>query len=139
MTETIENRIREAAHTLRLLPSPDGRYLTTIRAWWPDAPNEWTAYNAVGATMPRLVPSAAEIDRMDQVLGWMTALAKDRLPPRLPSDTGRIVWQRAAGASWPRIMRSRRAWQPGGNSRESLRQVYKAGLVLIAFAANSTS
>jgi len=131
----VEDRIREAARTLRLLPSTDARYRVALRAWWPDAPDEWTAYAAADARTPRLVPSAGEIDRLDEVLTWMTALAVGRLPPKLPGDTGRIVWARASGASWPRIMRSRRARQRGGNSRESLRQIYRTGLVLVAIRA----
>ena len=130
--ERIEDRICEAARTLQLLPSPGARFLAQLRSWWPEAPDEWSAYAAADAAVPRIIPTAAEIDRMDEVLAWMTALAIDRLPPKLPADTGRIVWARAAGASWPRIMRSRRAKQRGGNSRESLRQVYKAGLYLVA-------
>ena len=130
--ERIEDRICEAARTLQLLPSPGARFLAQLRSWWPEAPDEWSAYAATDATVPRLIPTAAEIDRMDEVLTWMTVLAINRLPPKLPADTGRIVWARAAGASWPRIMRSRRAKQRGGNSRESLRQVYKAGLYLVA-------
>ena len=133
--KNVEDRIREAARTLRLLPSMDRRFLAQLRSWWPEAPDEWSAYAATDATAPRIIPSAAEIDRLDQVLTWMTALAVERLPLKLPEDTGRIVWARAAGASWPRIMRSRRARQRGGNSRESLRQVYRAGLAIVAARA----
>src|SRR3990167_6121208 len=101
--ERIEDRICEAARTLQLLPSPGARFLAQLRSWWPEAPDEWSAYAATDATVPRIIPTAAEIDRMDEVLAWMTALAVER-----------------------------RARQRGGNSRESLRQVYKAGLCLVA-------
>ena len=134
--EEVEDRIREAARTLRLLPSMDRRFLAQLRSWWPEAPDEWSAYGAADTCMPRLVPSAAEIDRLDKVLAWMTALAVEQLPPKLPEDTGRIVWARAAGASWPRIMRSRQQRQRGGNSRESLRQVYRAGLAIVTARVN---
>ena len=134
--ERIEDRICEAARTLQLLPSPGARFLAQLRSWWPEAPDEWSAYAATDATVPRIIPTAAEIDRMDEVLKWMTVLAVDRLPLKLPTDTGRIVWARASGASLPRIMRSRRQRQRGGNSRESLRQVYRAGLAIVTARVN---
>ena len=135
--ETMEDRIREAAQTLRRLPSVDARFLVQLRSWWPDAPNEWTAYAATDAVAPRIVPSAAAIDQMDEVLGWMTALASHRLPANLPPDTGKIVWARASGAPWPKIMRLRTIRQKGGNSRESLRKIYTAGLFIMAWRAGA--
>ena len=133
---TLEDRICEAAQTLRRLPSVDARFLGLLRSWWPEAPDEWTAYAATDAAMPRLIPSGQAIDQMDEVLEWMTALAVERLPAHLPADTGRIVWSRASGAPWGKIMRLRQARQKGGNSRESLRKIYSAGLSIVASKAN---
>jgi hypothetical protein len=53
----------------------------------------WHGYAAVGVTAPRLLPSPAEIDQLDQVLKWLYGAS-------LPVHQRRLIWLRAEGRGW---------------------------------------
>ncbi len=66
---------------------------------------------------------------MDEVLEWTTAcFAHDKLPFNLPADTIHVVWGRAFGFSWRKIMVARRRWTTRPGSHETCRRVYQGGL-----------
>lgn len=146
MQMLIEARLMEAARTMRRLPAADAAIvsgLKNVRAKWPDYVQEgfdaWIGYNREKASYRPDPPSAAEIDRMDEILEtWLAWLQPQNLPSGLPSDLGRIVWARSACLPWSAIItkRSERHGSgigrvPGGNSYTSLRQHYTAALRLI--------
>ena len=79
----VQARIAEAARTLRSMPldGPAG-----YRSAWPDTLRERIDVVANALEMggrhedmrpPRAVPSAAAIDRMDDVLGWLLELTPE--------------------------------------------------------------
>lgn len=85
--EAVAARLKEAARTLQTMPTdkPKG-----YRAMWPDAPHDArTAYGYYGdplnlykreRQMPdvRFTPEPGAIDRMDECLGWLHWLSKER-------------------------------------------------------------
>ena len=95
-------------------------------------------------------PSGRELTRLDQVIGWMAEyLSPDSLAQHMPPDTGRVMWARASGLPWPRIIQARKAFYglrqavgggkspiPGGNSHPSLRLIYQNGLAYLAQQLN---
>lgn len=88
----IEDRLEEAALTLRRLPNPLGSGSRGFGSSWPETVRSvHTAYGYERARM-RVVPSAREISRMDEAIGWLR-LIKD-------PDDRRIVWMRAEGHRW---------------------------------------
>lgn len=72
------DRIDEAAATLRKLPDPDRRFLSTRgRSNWPTViMSFWEAYGLEAPKMRLPPPSAQAIDRMDEVLNWMGWLTR---------------------------------------------------------------
>lgn len=92
----VEDRLEEAATTLKHLPDPPGSGARGVGSSWPDYVREaWHAYGYHAARM-RIVPSAAEITRMEECLTWMAWLSP---------DDARIVWHRAEGKRWREIGR----------------------------------
>lgn len=90
----VEARMEEAATTLRRLPNPRGSGPRGFRSSWPEYVRE--AKHAYGYHEPRLrvLPSPAQIDRMDEALLWLQFLK--------PEDA-RIVWMRAERAPWKEV------------------------------------
>lgn len=83
--------MEEAALTLRRLPNPRGSGARGYGRSWPEYAREAKhAYGYHEARM-RVVPSAAQIQRMDEALVWLRWLS--------PEDA-KIVWMRAEGARW---------------------------------------
>lgn len=145
----VENRVIEAAVTLRRLPPDRWSRLNALRVSWPDYVKDRGAYGYNPTSRPRILPSSAEIDRLDEVMAWIG----DHLTPEavrgtnLPSDIARIVWLRAARTTWPRISIIRQErygvslarggpFQPAprGNTPKSLRNAYHDGLDHLAAA-----
>ena len=87
----VEDRMEEAALTLRRLPSPPGSGPRGFGQSWPEYVHEAKhAYGYHEARM-RVSPSAAEIQRMDECIDWLRFLHP---------DDARIVWFRAEGHRW---------------------------------------
>lgn len=74
----IQDRIREAAETLRGTPDAEMRYLQAgNRICMPAiVRGYWEAYGMEPARRPRIPPSAAAIDRMSEVFDWLVWLGK---------------------------------------------------------------
>lgn len=91
----IEDRFEEAALTLRRLPTKDGprRYGSS----WPEFVRDARHAYGYHDVRIRIVPSAAEIQRMEEVLGWMKLIDD-------PVDR-RIVWMRAENYPWRAVCR----------------------------------
>jgi hypothetical protein len=88
----VEERLEEAADTLRRLPEERVRgYFST---WPPVIRDYWEAFGRGDVRLRLPPPSAAAIDRMDEVLAWLSWLE---------SDDARLVWTRAEGAPWKAI------------------------------------
>ena len=88
----IEDRLEEAALTLRRLPNPPGSGARGYGSSWPDTVRSvHTAYGYERARM-RVVPSAREISRMEEAIEWLRLVADP--------DDRRIVWMRAEGHRW---------------------------------------
>lgn len=86
----IEDRLEEAALTLRRLPAKDGP--REYGSSWPDVVrSRFTAYGFEEARM-RVVPSAAQIQRMEEAIDWLRLLER-------PEDR-HIVWMRAENYRW---------------------------------------
>jgi hypothetical protein len=93
----VEDRFEEAATTLRRVPNPAGSGPRGYGSSWPDYVRDpWHAYGYHAATM-RVIPSAAEISRMEECLEWLAWLS---------ADDARIVWMRAGGSRWAQVGRA---------------------------------
>lgn len=99
----IEDRFEEAALTLRRLPNPPGSGARGHGRSWPEYVHEAKhAYGYEDARM-RVVPSAAEIQRMEETIAWlMLIVGKDEAAA---IDDRRIVWMRAEGYRWRQVCR----------------------------------
>lgn len=143
--DAILARLEEAMRTLRRLP---GQHVwpAGMKIAWPDVVREFhESYGYDAATRPRLQATAAEIQRMDEALGWVwdclhsSACAK----AGIPEDAGRVVLWRAQGLAWPAIVQIRlnvhaaamkkggKSAIPGGNSFPSLRKMHREALDLL--------
>lgn len=90
----IEDRLEEAARTLRRLPNPPGSTPRGYGSSWPDYVRDpWHAYGYSQARM-KVIPSASDIQRMEECLDWLRWLAP---------DDARIVWMRAEGHRWRQV------------------------------------
>lgn len=91
----ILERLELAALTLRRLPNPTGSGARGYGSSWPDVVREaQTAYGYNEAQM-RVVPSAHEIQLMEEAMGWLSFLQD-------PLDR-RILWMRAENYRWRAI------------------------------------
>jgi hypothetical protein len=89
----IEDRLEEAAWTLRQLPEKD-RPRGYGRSW-PDVVHEAKhAYGYTEARPMKVIPSPAAISRMEECFDWLLMLD--------PEDA-RIVWLRAEGQRWRQV------------------------------------
>jgi hypothetical protein len=88
----VHDRIREAAMVLWKQPkTAEERYLQSgSRCSWPPYVRDWHAYGADRAKMPKIPPQPREIDRCDEVLGWVSWLASQGGEC---SDEAIIVWR----------------------------------------------
>jgi hypothetical protein len=89
----IEERLEEAAWTLRRLPEKD-RPRGYGSAWPPIVRDAKHAYGYTPAAPMRVVPSAAAITRMEECFDWLMLID--------PEDA-RIVWLRADNVRWKQI------------------------------------
>jgi hypothetical protein len=118
----VEDRMEEAALTLRRLPDPAGSRPRGYGASWPDYVRDARhAYGWHEAQM-RVIPSAREIARMEEAIGWLGWLA--------PEDA-RIVWLRAEGWRW------RQVCIRAGCVRQTAWRRWSAGILSIAKRLNS--
>lgn len=86
--------MEEAALTLRRLPNPQGSGPRGFGSSWPEYIREAKhAYGYHEARM-RVVPSAAQIQSMEECLTWLRFLG---------SEDARIVWMRAEGQRWRQV------------------------------------
>lgn len=99
----IEDRFEEAALTLKRLPHPPASGPRGHGRSWPDYVHEAKhAYGYEPARM-RVIPSAREIQRMEEVLDWLALIAGET--EQVAADNRRIVWMRAEGHRWQTICR----------------------------------
>ena len=135
----LRERLIEAVSTLRRLPQVRNSEPVIRWAAWPEIVRrqiEAYGWNTPEAT--RLRASSEEIQRMDEVLGWIAShwSVAGLAGTDLPRDAGTVPWFRAAGWPWNRIAQLRReTWQmaqgvrlPWGNSRHSLERIERAAL-----------
>lgn len=91
----IEDRLEEAALTLRRLPAPQGSGPKGYGNSWPEFVRDARhAYGYHEARM-RVIPNAGEIARMEETIGWLLLISDP--------DDRRIVWMRAEGWRWKPI------------------------------------
>lgn len=88
----VHDRIREAAMVLWKQPkTAEERYLQSgSRCSWPSYVRDWHAYGADKARMPKIPPQPREIDRCDEVLGWISWLAAQ---DGECSEEAKIIWR----------------------------------------------
>lgn len=125
----IEDRLEEAALTLRRLPNPPGSGARGHGSSWPEYVHEAKhAYGYEEARM-RVVPNAREISRMEEALEWLM-LIEGRLTDSAIDDR-RIVWMRAEGYRWRQICRA------VGCARPTAWRRWSAALITIANKLNA--
>ena len=109
--------IQQAVHTLRLLPPAD--WPSSKTGYWPDVIQNF--YDAYGYTAPtvRVIPTARQISRLDEVIEWMSWL---------PPEYARIIWARAEGFSWRQIARA----TPNKAAPNTCRNHFRIGVCSIA-------
>ncbi|SIR09210.1 hypothetical protein SAMN05421641_12436 [Paracoccus thiocyanatus] len=100
----IEDRLEEAALTLRRLPNPPGSGARGYGRSWPEYIHEAKhAYGYEQATM-RVIPNPQEIQHMEEALAWLALIGGDSEQAII--DNRRIVWMRAEGHRWKQICRA---------------------------------
>jgi hypothetical protein len=116
-TNEIEDRFEEAARTLRRLPNPPGSGPKGYGNAWPayvqDARHAYGYHEA----QLRVVPSAADIQAMEECIEWLAWLSP---------DDARIVWMRAEGARWKQV-----CWRVGV-ARSTAHRRWAAALLTVA-------
>lgn len=97
----IEDRLEEAALTLRRLPNPAGSGARGYGSSWPDYVHE--AKHAYGYEKARMkvVPTPREIQRMEDALEWLMLISGETEQAAI--ENRRIVWMRADGYRWRQI------------------------------------
>lgn len=90
----IEDRMEEAALTLRRLPNPAGSGPKGFGQSWPEYVRDAKHAYGYHEVRIRVVPSAAEIQRMDECIDWLRFVKP---------DDARIVWLRAEGWRWRQV------------------------------------
>lgn len=144
-----EQRLIEASRTIARLPPGEWTRLAALRVSWPQYTHDrQIVYGWEPARKGRILPTMAEITRMDETMAWVSTLLGpgtiEEKRDRVPSDVARVLWLRAGHATWERIAEARiDVWGrhrgrggpsavPMGNSTPSLRRIHKAGLALLA-------
>lgn len=93
----IEDRLEEAALTLKRLPAGSGP--RGYGSSWSDiVRSRFTAYGFEQARI-RVIPIAREIQRMEEAIDWLRLIGDPKDEPRAADDR-RIVWMRAELAPW---------------------------------------
>lgn len=120
----IEDRMEEAALTLRRLPNPPGSGPKSYGQSWPEYVHD--AMHAYGYSEARMkvIPSADQIQRMDECIEWLRFVSP---------DDARIVWQRAEGWRW------RHVCIQAGCVRQTAWRRWAAALLTIANHLNKQS
>ena len=90
----IEDRMEEAAITLRRLPNPPGSGPKGYGHSWPEYVQDAKHAYGYNETRMRVIPNAGEIQRMDECIDWLRFIG--------PEDA-RIVWLRAEGCRWRQV------------------------------------
>jgi hypothetical protein len=90
----VEERIEEAADTLHRLP--EQRVRGFFNTWPPVIRDFWEAFGWEDVRIRRGPPQPGAIDRMDDVMIWLTWLEADDV---------RLVWLRACHTPWKLITR----------------------------------
>lgn len=91
----IADRLEAAAVTLRRLPNPSGSGARGYGSSWPDVVQDARHAYGYHETRMRVVPSARDIELMEEALGWLSLISD-------PLDR-RIVWMRAEAHRWRTI------------------------------------
>ena len=135
--QDVTARLELAAKTLRALPDQQRRYLTT-KSNWPDYVQKYYegSMDLEATAYVRVVPSAAEISKMDEALEWLRWISKCR--HRDTGTLGRIIWARAEGFSW-RDIAAMCHRSSGGVSHVTCVGWYKIGIVYITHRLNRTN
>lgn len=120
----VEARFEEAALTLRRLPDPPGSGPRGYGSSWPDYVHDASQAYGYGEARVRIIPSAADIRRMEECIEWLRWVA--------PEDA-RIVWLRAGGLRW------RQVCIRAGCVRQTAWRRWAAALVTIANRVNAAS
>lgn len=116
--DEIEADLREAVRILRRTPFEKNSRPVHLRAAWPDVVRE--AADAYGYTKVRCrggLPSPRELDRMDEVLGWLFWVE---------GSTRTVLFGRACDVSWRKLSAGL------GFSLYNLRVIHQDGLAIIA-------
>ena len=119
----IEDRMEEAAYTLRRLPEKD-RPRGYRSSWPPFVQEAKHAYGYTPEAPMRVIPSAAAISRMEECFDWLMLID--------PQDA-RIVWLRADGMRW------RQVCIRAGVVRSTAWRRWAAALLTIAKKLNSAA
>jgi hypothetical protein len=128
--DQVRERLSEAAWVLRRLPLPKRGKPPQLQAAWPDVVHDWLGYGWSLARAPRLPPTAAEITRLDECLGWLHWLTRDQ---RL------IIWARANRWTWRKIVELDELERDGhGRTERWLRQIAGDGEARILSRLNGT-
>ncbi|MDT8858456.1 DUF6362 family protein [Paracoccaceae bacterium Fryx2] len=90
----IEDQFEDAALTLRRLPNPPGSGAKGFGQSWPEYVHDAKQAYGYDEVRMRVVPSARDIQRMEDCIGWLAWLD--------PEDA-RIVWLRAEGVRWRQV------------------------------------
>ena len=112
----VEDRFEEAALTLRRLPGGAGP--RGYGSSWPEVLREQRHAYGYHETRLRVVPTAREIARMEEVFDWLKLIDD-------PVDR-RIVWMRAEGHRWRAVCRE------AGLSRSAAWRRWGAALVTVS-------
>lgn len=114
----MQDRIREAADTLRRMDNTDRKFLAAgEKCSWPAYVRDWHAYGAEDAREPRIPPTNAAIDRMNETIGWIAWLATQS------RDEAIVVW-----FSFGAMMRTKTLARRIHANRETVRRKRKAGI-----------
>ena len=112
----VEDRVEEAARTLRRVPNPPGSGPKGYSSSWPEYVQDKQPGEVFGGRPMRVIPSAAEISRMEEVFEWLKLV---------DPETARLVWLRASGMRWRQV-----CYQIGCVRQTAWRR-YVAGLITI--------
>jgi hypothetical protein len=139
--EELRRRLEDSANTLRSLPlDKASRGPAGFRSNMPDVIREASeAYNYHRVGLARVVPSAADIGRMDEALGWVSRWWShaELRASGLPLDAGIVAYEREAlRVPFPKIRAGRVArypgrMPPGGTSAPSLRLLVRRAMDLM--------
>lgn len=115
----LQDKIRSAALTIARMPNDEMRFLRAgERCCWPSFVQDWQAYGAVSARPPRIHPTPAAIDNMNEIIGYIAWLATQDF------DEAKIVW-----LCFGMAHKSQSVAKVMGVHRTTVIRIRKAGLV----------